>query len=150
MRQLVVVRHGHLDPDQTLNEYGKIKIAELGQRLKPFLVDHAVRVVTSLAAAAADSAKILAKIFDAAGPKTIDLLFSDAEHPPDIATTVAAILKEGETADALIVMTHHDQVRALPSAICERTLGRAYPEQTLSPATAILIVFDTRKIHYLR
>ena len=111
MQRLILVRHGE-HYHTSLNNRGRAHIARLGEALKPTINGGRILILTSTATRARESAEILGQILGVEiGQNEI---LGDGNYSEDMKEELDLICSNKESADVLILVTHLEQVTALP------------------------------------
>jgi len=84
----------------------------------PYTNNERVTIISSTARRAFDSAKVIASILKVK-PKGYEVLWYDDEHPEDISDALSLIKSYKDKTDVLIVVTHYEFAKYLPSLICK-------------------------------
>lgn len=124
--QFFILRHGAYDPEtMRLNANGKTQIRRLAGLLKPATKGRPVRILTSTAPRALDSAMVLAEALG----RLLTLeehatLWSDNSHPQNDVAALALLRERSKGMDAVIVVTHLEYADSLPAALAKELLGK--------------------------
>ncbi|TAK04126.1 hypothetical protein EPO34_03190 [Patescibacteria group bacterium] len=131
MDLLVIVRHGNYGADDRLNDLGRDQMRHLAELVRPDLAGRAVRLLSSTALRAVDSAEVLAQALALASFERHDLLWSDNRHREDYAAALALIREKSEGVDVLLVVTHLEYAGYLPTLFGKEVLQTCITEREL-------------------
>lgn len=144
MKLLIITRHGRIDKEAHLSDSGKEQMAELADHLKSLIAERTVHIVSASTDVAKESAQVLAEIFFGSTLGALECLSSGPNRHMDLEAAEKGLLMEAEKADALIVVTDYTYAYNLPSRMTQALIGRAYPEQEITPPRAIGISVEKR------
>ena len=131
MKKLIVCRHGEYDASRHLSYDGKLQIRCLAYLLRTHVGDGAlhlrrtekVKVLTSKAPRAADSARLIMQALDIPTDEVVasDFLWSgDGPQKQDDVLALLQVEQAAPSVDILIVVTHLEYCEALPSMYAHR------------------------------
>lgn len=146
MKQLIIAQLGHVDATSTLSDRGKDAMKHLAGSIRRLTDGLATRILSSPAIPAYESTRILAEALHCRHIAIVDCLYASPYHVPNTQVVIETILTEAERTALLIVVTHRELIHLCQHQIFQKTLGRAYPEKTLPPATAIAISLETKSV----
>lgn len=139
MRYLTFVRHGDYKQSGSLTKSGREKIIDLSQRLKDKIAVESVLIVTSDAIRALETAEILSLNLQIS-IQVSNIFFSNNRfNQTDIFPVLNKIIDLSKSVDMLIIVTHDEIARLLPSAYGTRILSVKFPIQSLSTGDALMI-----------
>ena len=128
-KTLVIVRHGNYGDDDRLDDRGRKQIENLSTILKSgeasSLISGNIVILSSTAPRAKDSAEILFRGLNCASIELehADILWSGNDAPTSMSTEQVLQLiqrkadQPADPADVIIVVTHLEYVRSLPSRV---------------------------------
>ncbi|MES2215889.1 MAG: phosphoglycerate mutase family protein [Patescibacteria group bacterium] len=148
LEYVTFARHGECDDGGNLNDWGVSQIEDLGRQLEPLLHGGTVRIISSTAPRATQSAEILSRVF-AAPVESYRFLWSGPSSPfwSEYDLKAAADLVCQSTASRVIMITHKEYVLELPHWFGENMLGEGrYPSADLPHGGAVVI--DCKKRDY--
>lgn len=106
MRYLIVVRHGeYVQFSGRLSEVGRRQMEALAESIKVLLDGMSVRMISSTAQRALDSAEVLSTVLQVTFDGN-DLLWSDNMHRMKMEETLEFIRSIADQADVVILVTH--------------------------------------------
>ncbi len=112
MRKLILIRHGNYDSNRHLNPEGRQQIFEVIKKLKIFIRDKSLIVLTSTADRAIESAQIITSFFDCE-LLTFDLLHIEDDNCSglDVQEIINLIHLYDQEKEIIILVTHHPCLR---------------------------------------
>lgn len=124
MKNLVIVRHGLYGKNDRLNNYGRAQMSALAAKLKPLINGASVRILTSPAARARESAEILGAAFSVEIEEQ-EVLWSEGAHPENFPEALKLVRINKDKADVLMLVTHYEYAEGFPAYFSEQELGIA-------------------------
>jgi len=124
MKKLVIVRHGTYGADDKLNDDGRKEINLLAENLKKVLFDGIVKVLTSPADRARESAEIICSVLGVGECEQHEVLWSDEDHLEDYDKAFDLIKDQAEDSDILILVTHFEYADHLPEYFAQEVLKK--------------------------
>lgn len=143
MRHLIIVRHGDYGNDHHLDGLGRRQINNLAELLQGFTRDMHVRILTSTADRARESAEILLYTLGVRAlsitSKEHEILWSERSRPEDLAGTLALVQTQATSAEVLILVTHREYVESFPGYFLREVLGVDQPSRLIEKGEAWVI-----------
>jgi phosphohistidine phosphatase SixA len=147
MKLLILVRHGERGDDYHIGEKGRLQISALGVNLKRIIDGMKVKILSSSALRAVDSAEILARQFGVKEFMRHDLLWSgtdkkiDPRFPGDEQyQELVELLQADDGCDVVIVVTHLEFTEDFPFYYGMNVLkGVSFPYSEIPNGTAWMI-----------
>lgn len=144
MKLLIVARHGEYTDDH-LDEYGIHQIGALTDKLRPLLRQASVRILTSTARRAQESANMLAQAFGVQA-EAHDVLWSDEFHPENDSAVLQLIRSRGGDVDVLVLVTHFEYAQSVPECFSISELGVRLPSGPLRKGQAWVVDCQSKTI----
>ena len=137
LHKLFVCHHGEADQGGNLTQEGRWQMRKLGVQIKPFTQARSVRLISSTAECAKQSAAILIEMLGLKDPPvTFDLLFPINEMSSNALVLVRALAQDVEV---LIVVTHIQVTANLPNKFAEQELGTSVEAHSVETGKAVVI-----------
>ena len=125
MKKLIVCRHGNYGDDKRLDASGREQMRQLASQLRLHLSGCAVRVLSSTAPRAVDSAETLIRALALDGLSDFELhpvLWSDEERRENLSAALELVRTKFEGIDVLVLVTHFEYAEGFPSFFARRVL----------------------------
>lgn len=142
MKFLILVREASRRRDGSLSKSGEKMIEKLAKKLKPFTDGEDIRILSSTAKAAYESAESLFG-FLSAREMTIeshDVLWSGNGRPMNKLSVLNLVREHQDSTDIIILVTHAKYVQHFPSYFLEEELKEHTPMQYLVEKGEAVIV----------
>jgi len=144
MKRFIVIRHGNYDENTgRLDAFGRGQMTELAGELKPYLVGP-IRVLSSTARRALDSAEALTKAIGHEGFESHLVLWCDDRHPQDEDGAMKLIKEKSAGVETLIVVTHLEHAESLPSRFGREVLKARIDRRGLNKGWAFVVLCDEK------
>ena len=137
MKKFIVIRHGS---GFNMEE----QMLHMAEQLKPHLEGNTVRLITSTAFRADDSAKELARELGLTGYENHAILWSDRDHEQNNRAALALVRKKFEGVDVLIVLTHLEYAEELPTVFGKEVLQTQIEPYELSHGQGRIVLCDEK------
>ena len=149
MKTLIVARHGDYQSlGGGLSEYGRSQIAKLGEALQD-VANGTILVLNSTAPRAAESAAILAKLFNAPS-EGHKFLWSGSDAGFENNSAARELVEShAELFDTIIMVTHFEYVERFPAYWCEHVLGVKLESYEIEKGEAWVIDCEGKRIMHL-
>ncbi len=120
MKKLIIIRHGDYSGNN-LTSNGQRQIENLATKLKKFINNDSVTIITSPVRRAYESAEILSSFFKTE-PEPNHILWPSFGCLKDCEKALSLIRSNKEKRDVLIVVTHYEYMKSLPVYFAEKEL----------------------------
>ncbi|MFA5157745.1 MAG: hypothetical protein WC451_00945 [Patescibacteria group bacterium] len=137
MEKLIVARHGSYGGDH-LNSRGVEEINRLSQGLQQVIGGGSVVILSSTAARAVESAKIMSEILGVPF-SSHEILWSDDRHRENLPAALRLVQSRENEADVVVLVTHFEYAEQLPTFFGKEVLGEEIPEQEISKGQARVV-----------
>ena len=144
MKLLIVARHGGYTNDH-LDQDGIRQIGILTDKLRPVIGRSSVRILTSTAARAQESANILARAFGVQA-EAHDVLWSDEHHPQNNSAALLLVQSRGGDVDILMLVTHFEYAKDFPGYFSTTHLGVRLPSVSIKTGQAWVLDCEKKTI----
>lgn len=122
---LIICRHGEYDRGtHHLNEYGKDQIIALASHLQPIIEDRTIRILSSTADRALESAEILRGAFKTITVERHELLWSESRRRPDYEGTKHLVEEAFLASDTVILVTHLEYTDGFTEYFIKQSVGK--------------------------
>lgn len=150
MKKLIVFRHGAYDEKTgRLDEDGREWLVRVAERVKPHL-EGRVRILSSTAPRAVDSAEVLAAQLGLEGVEQHLVLWSDNEHRMNLPGVGTLVFQCSFDVEVLILVTHLEYAESFPTYFAEEMLHSDIEPYQVSYGCARVIDCEERtEIAYL-
>lgn len=118
MKHTIICRHGSYEPGPDLNAEGQEQIVRLVGLMHRFIKPgDRIRLITSSAPRAEQSATIVSRQLGISGTQSFDELWVDNDHSMDLQRALVLVRMCEQDTDVLIAMTHYEYASELPKHI---------------------------------
>ncbi|MBP6860542.1 MAG: histidine phosphatase family protein [Candidatus Pacebacteria bacterium] len=143
MKYLIIVRHGDYDTATLgLSASGTEKIEMLTRELCLRELGR-LRILTSTAKRAVESAGILSLVSNSE-PEQYALLRSDAAQDPDMPAALKLVKDRGADVDTLLIVTHQEYCDEFPSYFGKNELQTRFQVGSIDKGQAVIIDCATK------
>ncbi len=139
MKKMIIVRHGEYDSNLNLSEYGVCQMKDLVKMIARIAGEGVVRILSSSAVRAAQSANVLASGLTKGVFEKCERLWSDRDHPEDLDEVLGMVNTYADTCDVLVLVTHLEYARDFPSYYSEQVLKREFPWQSVEKGEMVAV-----------
>ena len=150
MKYLILVRHGEyglFSKEKDLLPEGVVQIKDLAKNLDSYVSGHTLSILNSTATRCRSSAKILEEAFHC--PSYDEEVLNTELNLPDCEHVLGNIQKILSVVDTLILVTHAEYVRNLPSYIAYELWSRNDMPKDVEYGCAVVIDMESRNIIYI-
>lgn len=142
MKKIIIVRHGSYY-GRSLDDTGRLQMSAMGNAIKSLFNENlTIRIISSTAARAEQSAKIIADILGISY-EMFDFLWSGPEAPRGCSTDLAKTLEliKRSINDVLILVTHLEYSEDLPTFLAKQLLEgvRGFPSKETGKGEAWIV-----------
>ena len=142
MKNLIIVRHGSYNDELKLSRAGTKQMEALAKSLQPYIAGD-VRLLSSTADRATESAGVLAAAWGIEQVRGYDVFWSDQWHDHNLAEALRRIRMHAE-ADTIVVVTHLEYAEELPPYIGKHLLNASLLRGNIEKGEALVIDCQTK------
>lgn len=148
---LIVLRHGHYNPNFSLSDKGKDDIKKITEIIALLSKDYDnIVILSSLANRAMETAEIISKRLNV-DIKPSKLLWSDSQHTENVTAALELILPYVNRVDTLVIAVTHSECMSLPIfvAAAKRLKIAAKSPANIPLGGAVALDVENGKMFYI-